>query len=665
MISPRAKPFLLLALAAAVVAGGFLAWGRLARGRVAPAPAGRAGSAPAVAEIARQARAGRPVIFVGLDGADWQLLDRYMAAGSMPHLARLLAEGAGGALETIHPPLSPIVWTSMMTGVSPVEHRILDFTRFSPASGRKEPITSDERRAPAVWNMVGDAGRTGATFGLWATYPAERVAGLLVSDRLMGFLFAEKNPPPGIVFPVEHEAWARETLRQVGEATGYAAVREYLPWLSGDEYRRIESEQKDDPYAHPVAALRRILIETQTYHRLATEWIAREGPDLAIVYFQGTDSIGHTFAPFAPPQQAGIADEDYRRYHEVPERYFRQVDVMLGVYRDLAEKRGAALVVASDHGFFWEEGRPKQLSSFALATAARWHRQDGIYLLWGPGVVPAPGHPHRGGAAQVCSTLLALLGLPRGLGLAEPVLPGIVAPTGEAVDYAAHYRPATPVATDATAADAEAVEKLEALGYVGAGEATSAPAGATGTRTAGSYNNEGLVLRAEGKFTAAEDAFGKALEMDPNLGSALWNLSDVLAQQKKEPDRSDALLVRAFATGVPQTSRFLIERAMEYQKGGDAARSLRLLDAALTARDDEPEAWLFRGRYRVEAGNCRGAVDDFRRATALAPGNAAAHASLGLAYLCLGDHEAARRSLARSLQLDPEQPRVREFLRQL
>ena len=60
------------------------------------------------------------MIFVGLDGADWQLIDRYTASGAMPNLARLVAEGAGGALETIHPPLSPIVWTTMMTGVSPV-----------------------------------------------------------------------------------------------------------------------------------------------------------------------------------------------------------------------------------------------------------------------------------------------------------------------------------------------------------------------------------------------------------------------------------------------------------------------------------------------------------------------------------------------------------------
>jgi len=618
----------------------------------------------AVPEIAERVRDARPVIFVGLDGADWQLIDRYTASGAMPNLARLVAEGAGGALETIHPPLSPIVWTTMMTGVSPVEHRILDFTRFSPADGQKEPITSDERRAPAIWNMAGYAGRTSATFGLWATYPAERVFGVVVSDRMMGFLFAEERTPAGSVFPADRESWASATLASVEKTTGYAAVHAYLPWLGEAEYQKIESGGKADPYAHPVSALRRVLIETELYHRLATDWIAKERPDLAIVYLQGTDSIGHVFAPYAPPRQPAIAEAEYELYHEVPERYFRRVDALIGDYRRLAEERGAVLMIASDHGFFWEEGRPTQ-SSVAFATAARWHRKDGIYLLWGPGIAAAPGHPHRGGATQVCSTLLALLGLPRGLGLAEPALPGVTADSGKAVHYAAHYKPAAAAASASAKSDAEAVERLKALGYVGAGEATRAPAGASGTRTAGSYNNEGLVLRSEGKLAPAQAAFEHALEMDAGLGSALWNLSDVLQQQGKDKDRSDALLVRAFAAKAPETSRFLVERAIEYQRTGDAPRSLRLLDAALGARADEPEAWLFRGRYRVEAGDCRGALDDFRRAISLAPGHAAAFASEGLAYLCLGERDAARRSLARSLQLDPNQPRVKEFLGRL
>ena len=125
------------------------------------------------------------VIVVGLDAADWQQLDGYCADGTMPNLARLAREGRSGILRTFQPPLSPLVWTTMMTGTSPLQHRILDFTRFNPASGVREPITSDERLEKAVWEMAGDQGRDVAVFGMWATHPAEPVRGLMVSERLI------------------------------------------------------------------------------------------------------------------------------------------------------------------------------------------------------------------------------------------------------------------------------------------------------------------------------------------------------------------------------------------------------------------------------------------------------------------------------------------------
>src|SRR5712692_1045279 len=82
-----------------------------------------------------QTSSARPVLFIGLDGADWQLLDDYMARGAMPNLAALVREGTSGILETIHPPRSPLVWTTMMTGVGPLDHGILDFIQFDPQSG--------------------------------------------------------------------------------------------------------------------------------------------------------------------------------------------------------------------------------------------------------------------------------------------------------------------------------------------------------------------------------------------------------------------------------------------------------------------------------------------------------------------------------------------------
>ena len=88
--------------------------------------------------------------------------------------------------------------------------------------------------------------------------------------------------------------------------------------------------------------------------------------------------------------------------------------------------------------------------------------------------------------------------------------------------------------------------------------------------------------------------------IDSNLASALWNYSDLLLQLERDLDRSDALLVRAFAGGLPEGRKFLIGRAIGYQRGGSAPRSLHLLEQAVSAKPDDVELRLFRGRYRID-----------------------------------------------------------------
>ena len=629
-----------------------------------PAPQGKVAAPPPAPEIARAVHPGRPVLFVGLDGADWELLDDYMASGVMPNLASLAREGRTGVLETIHPPLSPLVWTTMMTGASPLEHGILDFTRRNPRTGTLEPITSGERLVPAVWNMARDGGKSVAVFGLWATWPAEPVRGLLVADRFSSFTSTDHEPPPGAVYPPEREAWAREILTRTEDGVGFADLHEYLPWLDEEEYRRWLAAP--DPYAHPVSALRRILVETRAYHQLATSWLARERPDLAVVYFQGTDTIGHVFAPFAPPRQETVAAEDFARFSAVPERYFAEVDRLLGDYRKLAETAGAVLMIASDHGFKWREGRPARLSSAAAATAGRWHRDEGIYLLWGPGIEKTTERSH-GEVGQVCATLLALLGLPPGRGVAGPSLPGVDFVPAPLANYRARYKPyAPPAGVEAgETANEEEIAKLRALGYMGSKEGKAPAAVAGSTRTAGSYNNEGLLRRERGEMEAAAKAFEQALALDAGNASALWNLSDLLHAEHQDLDRSDDLLVRAVEGGLPDGIDYTVGRTVAYARGGEAARGLKLLDRALAARPDEPRLHLLRGRYRLQRHQCEKALGDFESAARAEPRNALAQNSVGLARLCIGDGEGAARAFRRSLQIDPDQPEIRRALGQI
>lgn len=604
-----------------------------------------------------------PVIFIGLDGADWQLLDRYIASGAMPNFARLVREGSSGVLASEHPPLSPLLWTSMMTGASPLEHEILDFARFNPVSGAPEPITSTERRVPAIWNMATAGGKSVAVFGLWATWPAEPVRGVLVSDRLFGFLFSESKQTPHLVYPPQRESWAREILASSDKAIAFEQMSKYITPLTAAEFDTVG--RAHDPYAHPISALRRILVETAMYDRLARETLASSTPDLTIVYLQGTDSVGHVFGPYAPPRQPQISEADFGRYSRVPELYFREVDRLLGDYITLARERGARLMLASDHGFHWFEGRPTQLSSFAAATAAKWHRKDGMYLLWGAGVRPSS---RRTGAAprisQVCATLLSLLGLPPAKGIATPALFG-VPPVLEstAFDYRLHYHRREEVAAMTHAAAGEELAKLKALGYIGSTESAMRPARAgRSTQTAGSFNNRGLILKDRGRTADSIAAFEKALEIDSNLPSALWNLSDLLFADARSADRSDDLLVRAAGLGLPEANKFVIGRAIGYQRSGAASRSLRLVDAAVNTKPADPELRMFRGRYRLELRECDGALADFREAQRLMPGNPVTYASAGVALNCLGRDEEAAESYRQSLAIDPDQPRLRQLL---
>jgi Flp pilus assembly protein TadD len=109
---------------------------------------------------------------------------------------------------------------------------------------------------------------------------------------------------------------------------------------------------------------------------------------------------------------------------------------------------------------------------------------------------------------------------------------------------------------------------------------------------------------------------------------------------------------------------FVVARSLAYLRTGHADRSLRLLDAAVGAASSDAELRLFRGRYRMDAHDCAGALEDFRVAEQSRSNDAITYASAAVAQMCMGDEAGARTSIERSLQLDPNQPVLRKILGQ-
>jgi predicted AlkP superfamily phosphohydrolase/phosphomutase len=97
----------------------------------------------------------RKVVVLGLDGLDPQILRRVMDAGRAPNFSVLARMGSFSTLQTTMPALSPVAWSSFITGLTPGGHGIADFIVRDPVS--YTPIFSIyETEAPSTVLSVGD-----------------------------------------------------------------------------------------------------------------------------------------------------------------------------------------------------------------------------------------------------------------------------------------------------------------------------------------------------------------------------------------------------------------------------------------------------------------------------------------------------------------------------
>lgn len=122
-----------------------------------------------------------PVVLLGVDGGSWNAIRDLWSRGQLPHLAALAERGVSAQLQPVAH-ASPVIWTSIATGVQPSRHGIQGFTVRTPSG--EAPVSSVDRRVPALWNMASTAQLRVALLGWWASWPAETVNGIVVSDRI-------------------------------------------------------------------------------------------------------------------------------------------------------------------------------------------------------------------------------------------------------------------------------------------------------------------------------------------------------------------------------------------------------------------------------------------------------------------------------------------------
>ncbi len=149
-----------------------------------------------LAALFRKGPAGRfrRCVIVGFDGMDPRRATRLMDAGRLPHLARLREQGHFSPLGSTCPPMSPVAWSTFLTGVNPGKHGIYDFlardTRTCLPELSSARVTADRRgRAVAIalrksrpfWRLLGEHGIFSTVLRVPMAYPPEPFKGLCLS----------------------------------------------------------------------------------------------------------------------------------------------------------------------------------------------------------------------------------------------------------------------------------------------------------------------------------------------------------------------------------------------------------------------------------------------------------------------------------------------------
>lgn len=649
------------------------------------------------------------VLLVGLDGADWKIIDPLMSAGRMPNLQRLVDDGVRANLLTIAPMLSPVIWTSIATGVEPARHGVLDFLAPAP-NGASEPVTSAARLVPTVWEILSEArARVGVT-GWWATWPASPVNGFMVTDRVAYQLFGFTSDPRS----AEGKTWpasAYDTVRPLIVPTDAVPWSEVAAYFDG---ARKRPEDFDADERERIDEFRTLLAAGKTYLGAALAMRKESSVQFESVYFEGTDTVGHLFMSFRPPQLPSVSPRGYASFHAVVDRYYEEADRMLG--RLLTDRQDWTVIVVSDHGFASDATRPLTTDSrIGHGAAADWHRRFGIFVMSGPGVKSGV-RLEQASVYDIAPTVLALFHQPvprswPGRVLARAFTPEAIAsaPVRFRNDDPARRAGGAP-APENEQESRELREKLQSLGYL-------APAATLPMTT---KNNRGVGFLAAGKYEEAADAFRQALADHPGQPTVAVNLGIALRFAGKR-DEAKALFTAAFDSpnGRRSAGHQLAQLAMEDNDLAGAERILRMvlakergaaeirnalglvlekqgrlpeaareyseaarLDANAAEprnnlgnlarrerRNDEAERWYLAaiaadpysmGAYNNLALLCqdRGqidrAIDLYGRALAKAPKNAVVMNNLASLYFATGENREARALWRRAVEADPK-----------
>ncbi len=599
------------------------------------------------------------VVVIGLDGADWDILDPLMEQGRLPHLLAIKERGTCGPLMTLQDiPLSPVIWTSIATGKGPAEHGITWFL-VDQQDGSRAPVRSSNRQVAAIWNILGTQNRSSAVVGWWATAPAESIAGVMISDALGYHGFGRAGigiPDDQKTFPADEWDAARGLMPPL-QQIDHSFARRFFH-LSADEYALQAHRGADQEDAqNPVHLFQQALVTTEGYIAITRRLLEKRNHDLFMVYLESTDSLSHLFMKYAPPQQEWVSTSDFERYKDVVDCYYEYVDGLIGGLLETVTERDTVLVI-SDHGFRIGDARPLSRDTVDIRGAHLDHEPEGILLAAGPSI--RKGHTIEGASVlDITPTLLHLLDVPSARDMSGKVLLDLweaAERQRRPVRWVDSYEPLvldspSPPLSEQSFDDEAALEQLRSLGYVGDDSVTETEVEEIPSSPE-QHNNLGRIHLSNQDWSDAVAAFEQALALDPDNAEALTNLGTV-AMQRGQAEEALRWYGRALQAN-PNNVDAILQIAGLRTARNELPLAESMYRQALALEDRLPPPYIGLGDILQRQGRQEEARQVLEQALALDPRSIEAHYNLGVVYMALGQAEKARQSFEKTLSLESQ-----------